>query len=125
LGDYIQRLREDPALAARVDTLKQQMIDHPALQQYVQGLWQRIHGFLHADLSREDSTLAAYLERSLGKLGDAIGRDPALRDALNQHMPSGAEKLTTRLRAGATTHIAQTVKAWDEKKEVGPQARSG
>src|SRR5690606_38018072 len=48
LGDYIQRLREDPALAARVDTLKQQMIDHPALQQYVQGLWQRIHGFLHA-----------------------------------------------------------------------------
>ncbi len=118
LGDYIQRLREDPALAARVDTLKQQMIDHPALQQYVQGLWQRIHGFLHADLSREDSTLATYLERSLGKLGDAIGSDPALRDALNQHMLTGAEKLTTRLRAGVTTHIAQTVKGWDEKKLV-------
>ena len=43
---------------------------------------------------------------------------PALRDALNQHMLAGAEKLTNRLRSGVTSHIAQTVKAWDEKKLV-------
>lgn len=118
LGDYMQRLRHDPALAARVDALKQQVIDHPAVQDYVQGLWQRIHRHLREDLSREDSTLAGHLERSLGKLGAAIGDDPALRDALNQHMLAGAEKLTTRLRSGVTTHIAQTVKGWDEAKLV-------
>ncbi len=118
LGDYMQRLREDPALAARVDALKQQAIDHPAVQDYVQGLWRRIHAQLRADLAREDSALAAHLERNLGKLGAAIGRDPALRDALNQHMLAGAEKLTTRLRSGVTAHIAQTVKGWDERKLV-------
>ena len=62
--------------------------------------------------------LAAHLERNLGKLGATIGRDPALRDALNQHMLAGAERLTTRLRSGVTTHIAQTLKAWDERKLV-------
>jgi uncharacterized membrane-anchored protein YjiN (DUF445 family) len=118
LGDYMQRLRQDPALADKVATLKQQMIDHPAMQEYVQGLWQRVHDFLREDLSREDSALAGHLERSLGKLGDAISRDPALREALNQHMLAGAEKLTNRLRSGVTTHIAQTVKSWDEKKLV-------
>ncbi|HBN52779.1 MAG TPA: DUF445 domain-containing protein, partial [Stenotrophomonas sp.] len=118
LGDYMQRLRGDPALAARVDALKQQAIDHPAVQDYVQGLWRRIHAQLRADLAREDSALAAHLERNLGKLGAAIGRDPALRDALNQHMLAGAEKLTTRLRSGVTAHIAQTVKGWDERKLV-------
>ncbi len=94
LGDYMRRLREDPALANRVDALKQQMLDHPALQDYVQGLWQRVHGFLREDLAREDSALAGHLERSLGQLGAAISRDPALRDALNQHMLAGAGKLT-------------------------------
>jgi len=118
LGGYLQRLREDPALAARVDALKQQLIDHPAVQDYVQGLWQRIHQQLRDDLSREESVLAAHLERNLGKLGASIGRDPALRDALNQHMLAGAERLTTRLRSGVTTHIAQTLKAWDERKLV-------
>jgi len=118
LGNYMRRLREDPALAARVDALKQQVIDHPAVQDYVQGLWQRIHEYLRSDLSREDSVLAGHLERSLGRLGASIGSDPALRDALNQHMLSGAEKLTNRLRSGVTEHIAQTVKGWDENKLV-------
>ena len=118
LGGYMQRLRDDPALAARVDALKQKVIDHQAVQDYVQGLWQRIHRQLREDLSREDSAFAGYLERSLGKLGAAIGDDPALRDALNQHMLAGAEKLTVRLRSGVTTHIAQTVKGWDEAKLV-------
>ncbi|MGB3393713.1 MAG: DUF445 family protein [Stenotrophomonas sp.] len=118
LGDYMQRLRHDPALAARVDALKQQVIDHPAVQDYVQGLWQRIHRQLREDLSREDSALAGHLERSFGKLGAALGSDPALRDALNQHMLAGAEKLTARLRNGVTAHIAQTVKGWDEAKLV-------
>lgn len=118
LGNYMQRLREDPALAEKVNTLKLQMIDHPALQDYVQGLWQRVQSYLRDDLSHADSVLAGHLERSLGKLGLAIGNDPALRDALNQHMLSGAERLTNRLRDGVTVHIAQTVKSWDEKKLV-------
>ncbi|MNN73035.1 hypothetical protein D3C81_1891200 [compost metagenome] len=88
------------------------------MQEYVQGLWQRVHDYLRDDLSNENSALAGHLERSLGKLGAAIGNDPALRDALNQHMLAGAEKLTNRLRSGVTTHIAQTVKAWDEQKLV-------
>ena len=111
---YIQRLREDPALIARVDQFKQQVIDHPTVQEYVQGLWDRIHAALRNDLSREDSAFAMHLERSLRGLGDALVRDPALRDAINQHMLTAAEKLTTRLRSGVTDHIAQTVKGWDE-----------
>ena len=65
LQNYVQRLREDPALAERIEQLKQEMIDHPALQEYVQGLWARIHASLRADLQREDSALVGHLQRSL------------------------------------------------------------
>jgi uncharacterized membrane-anchored protein YjiN (DUF445 family) len=64
LQNYVQRLREDPALAERIEQLKQEMID-PALQDYVQGLWARIHASLRADLQREDSALVGHLQRSL------------------------------------------------------------
>ena len=118
LQNYVQRLREDPALAERIEQLKQEMIDHPALQDYVQGLWTRIHASLRADLQREDSALVGHLQRSLASLGASLQADPALREALNQHLLEGAQRLTGRLREGVTTHIAQTVKGWDERHLV-------
>ncbi|MCF7749840.1 DUF445 family protein [Bacillus subtilis subsp. subtilis] len=118
LADYIQRLRTDPALGDKIDQIKQQIIDHPAVQDYVQGLWERIHASLRADLSREDSALAGHLHRSLASVGQALQDDPSLREALNQHLMEGAERLTSRLRDGVTQHIAQTVKGWDERHLV-------
>lgn len=118
LGTYVQRLREDPALATRIEQLKQEMIDHPALQEYVQGLWSRIHASLRADLQSENSALAGHLERSMAALGRSLSSDPALRDALNLHLLEGAQRLTSRLREGVTAHIAQTVKGWDERHLV-------
>lgn len=118
LADYIQRLRTDPALAGKIDQIKQQIIDHPAVQEYVQGLWERIHASLRADLSSEESALAGHLRRSLASVGQALQDDPSLRDALNQHLMDGAERLTSRLREGVTQHIAQTVKGWDERHLV-------
>ena len=85
------------------------MIDHPALQDYVQGLWARIHASLRADLQREDSALVGHLQRSLASLGSSLQADPALREALNQHLLEGAQR-PGALREGVTTHIAQTVK---------------
>ena len=118
LDGYVQRLREDPALATRIEQLKQEMIDHPALQDYVQGLWSRIHASLRADLQSGNSALAGHLERSLAALGRSLSTDPALRGALNQHLLEGAQRLTSRLRDGVTSHIAQTVKSWDERHLV-------
>ncbi len=118
LRDYVQRLRSDPTLAAQVEALKQQAIEHPALKEYVQGLWTHIHAALRNDLAREDSTLTAHLERSLQALGQSLTQDPALREALNQHMLSASEKLTTRLRSSVTDHIASTMKGWDERHLV-------
>lgn len=118
LQAYVVRLREDPQLAARVEELKQQAIDHPALQEYIQGLWARIHAALRQDLERADSAIARHLEQSLQGLGQALGRDPSLREALNTHMLDAAGRLSTRLRSSVTEHIASTMKGWDERHLV-------
>jgi uncharacterized membrane-anchored protein YjiN (DUF445 family) len=72
LQNYVQRLREDPALAERIEQLKQEMIDHPALQDYVQGLWAH---------PRQPARPAA---RGLG-----AGRPPAAQPRLAGRQPAG------------------------------------
>lgn len=118
LQTYIARLREEPEMAARVEELKQRAIEHPALQEYVQGLWSEIREALRNDLAKEDSSMAAHMERSMQSLGQSLSQDPSLRDALNVHMLDAADKLTTRLRASVTEHIASTMKSWDERHLV-------
>lgn len=116
--DYIARLRTDPALAEQVEAMKQRAIDHPQVQEYVQGLWDDIHAALRRDLSDEQSALAAHLESALLALARKLGEDPALREAINGHVLGAARRLTGRLRIGVTEHIARTVKLWDERHLV-------
>ncbi|WP_230599089.1 DUF445 domain-containing protein [Xanthomonas albilineans] len=118
LGGYVQQLRADPATAAKIQALKQRLIEHPDVQDYVQGLWSQIHASLREDLSRHDGALAQHLRSALGTLGQSLAQDSALREALNQHLLDGAEQLTQRLRNSVTAHIAQTVKGWDERHLV-------
>lgn len=116
--DYIERLKTDPALSSQVEELKQRAIDHPKVQEYVQGLWDDIHAALRRDLSDEGSALAAHLESALLALGRKLGEDPSLREAINNHVLGSARRLTGRLRIGVTEHISRTVKNWDERHLV-------
>lgn len=85
LQTYIARLREEPEMAARVEELKQRAIEHPALQEYVQGLWSEIREALRNDLAKEDSSMAAHMERSMQSLGQSLSQDPSLRDTQRAH----------------------------------------
>ncbi|MBB1116301.1 DUF445 family protein [Stenotrophomonas sp. W1S232] len=118
LDGYVQRLRSDPALAARLQDYKAQLAVHPAVTEYVGGLWQRIAAALRSDLAQEDSTVAAHIERALGGLAGALQRDGALRDALNTHIQRAATRIAGRLREVARTHVANTIKSWDDDKLV-------
>lgn len=118
LEKYVERLRDDPALIARVHEIKGKLIDHPELQRYVQALWDDVREALRKDLEDPKSAIAAQLASGLNTLGNTLQSDPVLRDALNEHLLAGAARLTDRLRNGVTLHISQTVRAWDERQLV-------
>jgi uncharacterized membrane-anchored protein YjiN (DUF445 family) len=115
---YLERLRDDPALVVQVAQIKARLLDHPLLREYVQGLWQEVQQSLRQDLSRKGSVLTRHLTHALLALGQRLGQDPALRHAINAHVLGSARALADGLREGVTTHIAQTVKSWDERHLV-------
>ena len=118
LDGYVQRLRTDPELASRLDGYKAQLAVHPAVAEYVGGLWQQVATSLRSDLARPDSAVARHIENALASLGEALQRDGALRDALNTHIQRAATRMAGRLREVARTHVANTLKGWDEEKLV-------
>jgi uncharacterized membrane-anchored protein YjiN (DUF445 family) len=118
VADYIERLRTDPDVAAQVRAIQQRLIDEPRVQEYVRGLWDEIHAALRRDLSAEDSAMSRHLEGALRGLGHRLDTDGNLREAVNTHLLAAAGKLIQRLRVSATSHIARTVRNWDEKHLV-------
>ncbi|OZI20240.1 DUF445 domain-containing protein [Bordetella genomosp. 9] len=118
LGGYVTRLRDDPGLQAQVEQIKERIIGHEQVRAYVQGIWDEVRDALRRDLSSNDSALGRHLEQTLSALGRNLAAEPALRDAINQHVLAGAERLAAGLRQGITDHIAQTVRTWDERQFV-------
>lgn len=118
LNKFIQRLRADPELMASVNRLKERALTDPAVMSYVALMWADIKGMLREDLGRNDSVIARHIESGLGDIGGMISNDKSLRESINEHLLSAAANLAADLRVGVTSHISQTVKAWDDSQLI-------
>ncbi len=118
LKEFIERLQTDPALIASVHQLKERAIADPAVRTYVASLWTDIKNAMHRDLARDNSEIVSHIERGLHAIGQKLATDQSLRESINEHLLAGAGQLALDLRVSVTTHIAQTVKAWDDQQLV-------
>ncbi len=121
---FIERLQHDPALRDKAQALKVELLQHPALRDYVGSLWTDLKAHLQANLSAPDSPMAERLQQAMARLGKELGRDPALREAINRHVLSVAGRMAESMRFTLTHHISQTIKGWDtphlvEQVELG------
>ena len=118
LAEFVVRLREDAALIAAFDRVKERAITDPAMLDYVASIWSDIKRMLSRDLADDGSAIAAHVEEAMRDVGARLAADEGLRASLNEHLLSAAGQLATNLRAGVTEHIAQTVKDWDDRQLV-------
>lgn len=116
--EFIERLRQDPEFAREVNAMKDRLVQSDDVRAYLDGVWTEVRVTIERDLAREDSVLMRHLDQSLGSLGDRLGRDPGLVQAINEHVLSSAARMVGSMRDGVTQHIATTVKAWDDRSLV-------
>jgi uncharacterized membrane-anchored protein YjiN (DUF445 family) len=118
LAGFIDRLRSDENLVAAFERVKERAISDPAVLDYAGSVWTDLKHILQADLADEHSALAEHVAQAMRDVGDRLREDVSLRASLNEHLLSAAGQVATNLRAGVTTHIAQTIKDWDDSRLV-------
>ncbi len=111
----IERLQNDPQMAARTDSIKTMLKDDAAFNLYIGELWGDLRGWLKQDLNADNSQIQAKIAAAGAWLGQTLAQDEALRESLNQHLEQAASTLAPDFSAFMARHISDTVKSWDAK----------
>ena len=116
VAQLIERLKTDPAYAAKGEQVRQYILHDPKLAQYLHDLWSRGRRKLQADLVNEHSWVARKLA-SMGQwLGHSLAQDPALRESMNARLERWAEALGPEVSQFIAKHIQDTVQRWDAQE---------
>ena len=73
LQDLAHGLREDPEMRERIERMKQELLENPAIGDWWQGVWERLRANLIESIrSSNGSTGHDYIGETLGELGAAL-----------------------------------------------------
>jgi uncharacterized membrane-anchored protein YjiN (DUF445 family) len=109
----IERLKKDPAVRRRGEEIRHELLQHPTVGAYLQGLWSEVLAWLQADLAREDSTLRARVADGALSLGARLSADAPMRQWINDQVMAAAPQAIARYREDIRRYIALRVDAWD------------
>lgn len=111
--NFIDALKNDPDTIARGEEIKNEMLEHPLVQQYLSGLWQHVSEFLLKQTSEPESMLRQRFETGLMNFGDALKYDPQLRAQINQWLNDAILRIVRNYQDEIAGVISETVRSWD------------
>lgn len=110
---FIDRLKHDPAFALKGETIRSELLAHPALAGYLHGLWSELLGWLHADLGRDDSSIRARVAASAQTLGETLRGDASMQEWINGQITAAAPEWIDRYREQIRRYIVARVQQWN------------
>jgi uncharacterized membrane-anchored protein YjiN (DUF445 family) len=119
LADFAQGLREDPALRAKVERMKSDLINNPAVGEWWQGVWERIRRKLIAMVQGADDADMGRLTDTLAEMGEALRDDPRLQAQVNRFARRTVAGVATRYGGQIVQLVSETVRRWDAETVTG------
>ncbi|HEY2254644.1 MAG TPA: DUF445 domain-containing protein [Variovorax sp.] len=111
--ELIARLQTDPAFQRRGELIRAQLQAHPALADYLDGLWSELLAWLHDDLARSDSSIRQRLAAMAGTLGARLQADLPMRRWINEQIVDAAPRAIDRYREDIRRYIVERVADWN------------
>ncbi|MHA7820534.1 MAG: DUF445 domain-containing protein [Erythrobacter sp.] len=112
-------LQHDPATRARVEEMKRDLIENPAVAEWWIGVWERIRQSLIRRARDADSGLGSAMRSSLADLGEALKADERLQIQINRFARRTAVGIATRYGAEIVKLVSETVRRWDATTITG------
>jgi uncharacterized membrane-anchored protein YjiN (DUF445 family) len=115
-ASFAARLKTDPELRARVDAIKHELLQSPALGTYLQGVWSEVITWVRSDLEREDSSLRSRTAEAIRMVGERLLGDVAMQAWINEQLMSQAPRLIERYREDIRQYIIARVAEWNTQE---------
>lgn len=113
LADLADDLQHDPAMIARVERLKADLVDSPRLREFAGEVWGSVKVSLAASLEDPASELRAGLRSALAEVGARLATDPELAGKVDVWVTDAAAYVVGKYRHEIAGVITETVERWD------------
>lgn len=114
--DWATRLKDDPEWTERINTWKDEAVDHPRVRGAIGGFWAQTKQRILEGCDDPESELAAYALRAVESFHDRLSGDPQLRELLDTRLRDGAITLLARNQGAIGSVIKRIVDAWDAEQ---------
>ena len=108
-------LQHDPAMRAKAEEMKLDLLANPALGTWWTGVWERMRVALIAAARDPQGGLAGPFTSMLGELGEALREDPSLQRQVNRFARRTAVGVATRYGGQIVQLVSETVRRWDAR----------
>jgi len=113
IQDFIEKLNHSPAVAARIEALKEELLLSETARRFSSGLWGRAKNALVRYAEAPDGFAPGTIERAINAFGEAVLVDPELLRKVDDFVVDIAMFLVDRYQSEVAELIAHTVASWD------------
>ncbi|WP_242095998.1 DUF445 domain-containing protein [Sphingomonas sp. CROZ-RG-20F-R02-07] len=106
-------LQYDPAMRERVEGMKAAVIDNPAMQRWIEGLWEQGRRALLAIANDPEAAMAGPIGALLRQVGDTLQHDPRLGPTINRFVRRAVVGIAADYGDGIVRLVSETVRGWD------------
>jgi len=108
-------LQHDERMRLRVEAVKAEIIDNPAMQRWLDGLWEQARASLLRIARDPDAALTGQLGEALRQLGETLQQDAMLRATINRFVRRAAVGMAADYGDGIVRLVSETVRGWDAR----------
>ena len=112
-------LRYDDAMRARVEALKEELLANPAMQRWLEGLWEQARQGLLAIARDPERAMRGKLGDVLRQLGETLRGDARLARTINRFARRAAVGIAADYGDAIVRLVSETVRGWDTQTITG------
>jgi len=113
IDNFIEKLNNSPAVAARIETIKEELLLSDTARRFSSGLWSRAKTALVRYAEAPEEIAPGTIERAINAFGEAVLKDPELLQKVDDFIVDVAMFLVDRYQSEVADLIAHTVQSWD------------
>jgi uncharacterized membrane-anchored protein YjiN (DUF445 family) len=106
-------LQFDDIMQGRVNRLRDEILDNPAMTRWIEGLWEQGRAALLKAVRDPEAALAGRMGEAMRQLGGSLQEDAHLRRTVNRFVRRTTVGMADSYGDGIVKLVSETIRSWD------------